>query len=533
MNIGDLLLALQGGQDPNKAIMAAAQGDASGAPPPPPANVAASLPPVPSPAPAPAPQASGTPQGATTPVTDPIPSDAAPRIMKSPPDLSNMYLALMRQNQNAAQLDSGLTMMAAGVSNSPATRAALIAASAKEGAGGQKFTSEDMVRLQKLNLDNQALQIRQAAKAGLMKKYGLDRDTTDYLDSSGKLDEVIQHKNTQNLIHVTASDGSSAFYDPVTSKKVSDISGPSAPKTQVVEGPNGPELRNVDASGGFAQVGASAGAKPSADQTTLNQVNTERAAAGKAPMDMETFLKTVKKGGVTVNVGPNGENFPALEKGQAYYRNDDGTVKIFPDGKPQAYSVAGSKVEGDIAHEGAQTTKLTKEQEEKVKKEGMQHVQSQFLATNVGTAVQRALELYDKPGVTGFGSDAMRAVAPGGSPVHSFDAALKTITGNATVQAVNQMRQASTSGGALGQISDYEDKLLQSTTANVSHLQDPADVAKALIRHEAAVEVMANKQYTDAKEFQKDLDARIQELTVQHQNNKQKSGKAKYGVEPL
>ena len=54
-----------------------------------------------------------------------------------------------------------------------------------------------------MQVENQALQIRQAAKAGLMKKYNFGRDTVDYLDASGKLDEVIKAHETQALQQVT------------------------------------------------------------------------------------------------------------------------------------------------------------------------------------------------------------------------------------------------------------------------------------------------------------------------------------------
>src|SRR4249919_1857618 len=193
MRIDDLILALQRGVDPNAAIMAQAQ---TPGPTPPVPNVdtpapapssGAAMPDVPIPRPRPpeappAPAPGTPPPGVQTPITNPMPADQAPRTIQSPPDLANMYLKLIEKNQNAHALDSGLSLIAAGLSKYPENRAALI-----RGAADQKqhqLTGADLVNLQKVHAENQALGIRQAAKAGLMKKYNLDRDTLDYLDAS-------------------------------------------------------------------------------------------------------------------------------------------------------------------------------------------------------------------------------------------------------------------------------------------------------------------------------------------------------------
>jgi hypothetical protein len=209
MRIDDLILALQRGGNSNDAIMAAAQAPAPGGgtmpPVQPTGDDAAPLPtaaPVPAPAvPTPQPRPPAAPAAPPTPVTNPLPAEGTPRMMKSPPDLSNMYLQLIRDNQNAARLDSGLSTIAAGFSKYPENRAALLSGSFNK-SGQQNITSEDIVKLQGLHLKNQALQIRQAAKVGLMKQYGLSRDTVDYLDASDKLDEVIKAKNTGTLVQV-------------------------------------------------------------------------------------------------------------------------------------------------------------------------------------------------------------------------------------------------------------------------------------------------------------------------------------------
>src|SRR5580765_4011154 len=103
MNIADIIAALTGGASPDQAVL---QGANAAVPP-------SGPPPQPA-APAPQPNA---PQGVQTPVTNPQPATAAPAATQSPPDLANMYLELMRKSQNAHQLDSGLSLIAAGLSN--------------------------------------------------------------------------------------------------------------------------------------------------------------------------------------------------------------------------------------------------------------------------------------------------------------------------------------------------------------------------------------------------------------------------------
>lgn len=604
MDINDIILALRNGLNPNDAVMAGA-GAQGGPPGPPPVapgeppSVAANRPPGPPPSPPPA----SAPQGVRTPVTNPMPSDAAPRTMQSPPDLANMYLTLMKDNKNAAALDSGATLIAAGLSNRPENRSALIQGALNQKQGHQ-ITAADIVNLQKMQIENQALAIRQAAKGGLMKKYRLDRDTLDYLDASGKLDEVIKHHNTQNLVQGTdAGTGQTSFYNASTGEKVVDIGGPKKPETQFIEGKDGQELRRRD-TGELILPGV--GTKPLEDQVKLDAINAERTKAGQAPVTMEDYLKTIKRdapqepnaadraaldqinaerkasgkpamamedfvksvkrtdqneqnkavldqinaersaagkkpmtteeflklkgGGVTVNVGPNGEKFPAPAQGQDYIRNEDGTVKVGTDGKPTLYTIQGAEPLT------ADTEKKHREESEAKLKKDKANIQKAMTANNVVSAADRALELVNKPGVTGLGNKLVRSLSPGGMPSDSYDAAVSTISSNTAISALQAMRESSPTGGALGNVTDYENRMLSSTIADLRSAQRSEDAERALIRVKATFATMLAQRYEgkegDDARFRRDLQQNIDEMTVEHVNRKNARGESKYKVTP-
>lgn len=611
MDINEIIAALRNGLNPDAAILGAAT--PPGMPPIPPSgppmmpDTPVIRAPAPSAGPPGPPPLAAAPQGAQTPITNPTPSDQTPRTMQSPPDLANMYLKLVSDNKNAAALDSGATLIAAGLSNRPENRTALI-----QGAMGNKagtsITAQDIINLQKQQVENQALAIRQAAKGGLMKKYKLDRDSLDYLDASGKLDEVIKHHNTQNLVQGTdAATGQVSFYNASDGTKVADIGGPKPPGTQWVDGPNGPELRTMDTG---RQVAPPLGAKPQEDQVKLDQINAERIKKGDAPIGMEEYLKTVKRDektepnaqdkaaleqineerktagkppilmeeyiktvkrdpqqaanaadaaaveaintdrknegkppitmehyltkikrtGVTVNVGDKGQQFPTPPQGQDYIRNEDGTVKVGDDGKPTLFTVKGA--------EPLTTDLTTKQREERdaLEKKNKAHIQKTMTSNNVTSAVDRALELVNKPGVTGFGNKIVRSLSPGGMPSDSYDAAIATVSSNTAINALQQMRESSPTGGALGNVTDYENRMLASTIAGLHNSQKTEDAEKALIRVKATFATMLNQRYEgkpgDDARFQADLAKNIEEMTIDHQNRKQGRGETKYKVTP-
>jgi hypothetical protein len=600
MNIADLILALQNGQNPNAAIMAAAQAPDGGFPPAqppgvdtapvaPPAPPAAAGPPIPEPRPRPAeappgavvsppPATPAAPEGVKTPVTNPMPAEAAPRIIQSPPDLSNMYMELIKKNQNAQALDSGASLIAAGFSKYPEIRTGLIHGAFNK-TGQHQLTSDDIVKLQGLQVKNQALGIRQAAKAGLMKQYGLSRDTVDYLDASDKLDEVIKAHQTQALQQVTnAQTGQVSLHHGITGKKIADVGGPKDQRTEdakaldaVNQGRIAAGQPPIDMETFITTVKRDQPQQPNAtDIAALDQINRERVGAGQPPTTMEEYVKTIKRDqraaaneadvlalaainkerpadkqmtmehyltkvkrtGTTVNVGPQGQTFPAPKQGFDYKRNDDGTVYVNPDTKqPEVYPIVGGTGADEATKTGAEARKLTREEREAEEKKNKTAWAKIATTSNVIGATDRALELVNKLGVTGTLAPASRALSfIGGKPSDSYDAQLSTIDANTALAELKAMRESSQTGASgLGSVTDFEQRMLASTINNLRSAQQSADAEKGLIRVKAMFKTMMENRFDEKVDkdspakFQELLDRNIHEITIEH-TNKNKSG---------
>jgi len=247
-------------------------------------------------------------------------------------------------------------------------------------------------------------------------------------------------------------------------------------------------------------------------------------------MTMEHYLANIKRSpGTTVNVGKDGVPYPAPRPGYDYERNPDGTVKIGPNGRPVQYSLD-PKAIGEETETNVDIAKKQKDAAEVLKKEHKERVTAAFTSSNVGDAIDSALELADKPGATGTFAQWGRTFSPvKGMSWDAIDSKLKTVDANNVVTALNAMRAASQSGGALGNVTERENDLLKSTIANTSVNQPTPEFKKSMIRIKAAMMVMAQSKYDgpdDAARFQKDLNEQIDELTV-GEANRRSGGRSK------
>jgi hypothetical protein len=528
MDIADIIASIQRGLSPDQAVLQAGgampqQQQAQAAPP-----TQAPQTPIPN-----------APQGQMTPVTNPQPSDQSPKATQSPPDLANMYIELMRKNQNAAQLDSGLTTIAAGFSKYPETRAALLN-QAGHHAGGMSLSAQDLIAFDKQRTEAQNMLIRKAAMPALMKQYNMSPAQIQTLEAGGKLDDVIQHYSTENLSQVKDESGQTMLIAPRSGKVIATIGSEKEDPTEYVNGPNGQELRNKRTG---ERVGGAVGLPPDrqlvqlpdgswtpADknaepgsivgrpeaigdkifqaQNELADINKQRAARGEKPMTPEELIKLKQTPATNINVGTDGSVLPSLEKGYDYERGADGKVLIDQiSHRPKLYKIEG----GSPADEAAALAKKNVEADDK---KNLNRVQAEFTASNVGEAVKSALQHVDTPGVVGIGSKTIRGLpGPGGLPHDKYDAALKTITSNITIDTLARMRQASPTGGALGNVSDYEDKMLQSVIAPLATFTDAKEARRGLIRVQAAMELLANDNFNkDPAKFKAALEARMAEL---------------------
>lgn len=76
----------------------------------------------------------------------------------------------------------------------------------------------------------------------------------------------------------------------------------------------------------------------------------------------------------------------------------------------------------------------------------------------------------------------------------------KTIAANATISELQELRTSSPTGGALGQVSDYEDKMLRDAAATIARTQDLASFKKALLDYRnklAAAKTRIEQSYAE------------------------------------
>jgi hypothetical protein len=543
MNIAEIIAGIIGGKNPNEAIL-----NANGAIPP--SGMQQQAPPTP---PMPIPDA--TPTGVKSPVTNPTPTSEVPKAMQSPPDLANMYVELMRKNQNAAALDSGITTIAAGFSKYPENRAALLAAAGRggTGAGGGSLTSADLINLQKQDQANRDRLIRQQALPALMKQYKMSEAQIRLLDSSGKLDEVLQNFATRSLSQVKDDNGQTHLIDDRAEggkgKIIATIGSQKEDPTQLVDTPAGKKPMNMLTG---ETIGPGAGIPPDKEivelpdgrkvmvdkvatpagteiaparkpgdaidplENQLAAINKENAATGKPLMTMPELIKLKQYPTTQVNVGK--ENYPHVkpEAGQDYRRNPDGTIKYNADGEPELYNIKG----GDQAVKAVETQR---KMDEEAKKEAKRKFNEEFSSSNVGRAVDKAFGVVDKFGASGVGSKLVRNLPIGGMSWDTLDAAVNTINANVAFRQLQQMREAAATGSSgLGQVTEKENQMLASVIEDLRAYQDTDQLKTGLARTKAAMYLLAHNDFKTQADFDKALGKMSEEILAEQFNKTSK-----------
>jgi hypothetical protein len=178
------------------------------------------------------------------------------------------------------------------------------------------------------------------------------------------------------------------------------------------------------------------------------------------PAVQEARTNVARAGATQVNVGPTGIDYGKPPEGMAWARNKDGTVALKPGPQgfmqPIAVPIAGGPVETRAA--------------EKAKAEETQKRQQAVYADVVTTDVDRAVKLVKESPVPLTGIASLAAAVPG-TPAHDLSKLLDTIKANIGFDRLQQMRAASPTGGALGQVSEFENRLLQATIGALEQSQ--------------------------------------------------------------
>lgn len=193
----------------------------------------------------------------------------------------------------------------------------------------------------------------------------------------------------------------------------------------------------------------------------------------------EEFLK-LKKSGTTVNVG--GEKFGTVPPGYQLIKNTDGsfTMEVIP-GSPQEREM--------------------KEAAEAEKKKGaFEEASAKQKAIIVLDDIKRAIKIVDDPDsfATGFGGQIFQNI--GGTAANNLQSLLTTVGANISFDQLQQMREASPTGGALGPVSDFENRQLQAVLGDLDISQTKEQLRKNLTRLEYRYDVAVNgKAAADAR----------------------------------
>ena len=222
------------------------------------------------------------------------------------------------------------------------------------------------------------------------------------------------------------------------------------------------------------------GAQAKAPSMTALQKNLMAQGLQPGTPEFQEAIRTqmAKPQGTTVNVGPQGVQYPDAPKGMVWARNEDGTVALQQDpntgfSSPIAVPIAGGPVEQERqqAEEAQQLAQETRER------------QSNLIMDEIG----RARDIVQKSPRTTTGM-------LGGflSNIRETDAGalagmIQTIRANIGFDRLQQMRDASPTGGALGQVSERELTYLQSTLGDLEQSQDDQQFLYNLDRVENAI----------------------------------------------
>lgn len=135
---------------------------------------------------------------------------------------------------------------------------------------------------------------------------------------------------------------------------------------------------------------------------------------------------------------------------------------------------------------------LERKAEQELKKEELRGGQKQRGAEVVLKNIEEARKLAQQGSMFGIvpniGLGSYMNWVPG-TAGHDLERALETIKANIGFDKLQEMRAASPTGGALGAVSDFENKLLQSTLSNLATSQSP----EAFMRNLSEVERVYNE----------------------------------------
>lgn len=179
-----------------------------------------------------------------------------------------------------------------------------------------------------------------------------------------------------------------------------------------------------------------------------------------------------------INTGPNGVDYGDPGDGLVWARDANGTIMQDDRGAPIAIPYQGGKVWA--AQQAAETASAVGDARSTTKN------------NIVLEDINRALTMInDSPLLTtGVGNQITGAV--GGTPAYNLNAIIDTVKANVGFDQLQAMRDASPTGGALGQVSEMENRLLQSVLGSLETAQSKPQLEQNLKRLYQVVDEIVN-----------------------------------------
>lgn len=174
-------------------------------------------------------------------------------------------------------------------------------------------------------------------------------------------------------------------------------------------------------------------------------------------VDMRSQIARAGRQSITNNIGPTGVDYGEPEKGLAWARNPDGSVQLDDRGAPIA-----------LPYKGGSVYREEKEADEKgAKRQG----EKEKYADIVTQDIDRVIDLMEKAIIPTTGMVGSVAQNIPGTSAHNIQQLATGIRANITFDKLQGMREASPTGGALGQVSDFENRLMAATLGSLEQSQ--------------------------------------------------------------
>jgi hypothetical protein len=311
-------------------------------------------------------------------------------------------------------------------------------------------------------------QIRALYLPALQKQFGITEATANYLNETDQLDEFIKEASKPNTQIIEAADGSQLLVSKDTGALIRTLSPPKD------------ELATARAA--------------------VEALNVEEKAAGRPLTTVGDWIKThgTGSGSPLVQIGPNGDPLPPLEKDYRYI-TENGKPKWFPadDTGPAGYraepvpgTAAAAAAEKSKQELEAGAKKAEKSDEAAAEGKGYQFVQNYVVNEDAGKALDLIKEHHgDVVGITGWGG--LKAGLPN-DPATTLAGYLDTVQTFVELKKLDTMRANSPTGAALGNVTEKENAMLRSVMGKFNQKGEEHVLVYNLKRFKLATEMLAN-----------------------------------------